>query len=1524
MTDPGGFYYSKADSDRLMRERQRRQQEFDAMLASINEGVAQRVLSATQRYPSAPPGVVTANAVGALPDEMMEEAVLRSAESDGNWFTNAIGAVGSGIGKAWEQVNEYGIKPTVRTLFTAVDTIAQETVQRPLTAALAAAGGQATSFGEAYNAYGNSAGVEALQSLFEGGGTENLLGTGFFAGGRAGAESEAQRTLQIDGQKATLGRAFTANTVGQFVDPGTTAYNTTAFLSQLVFDIGLDPTVYATGGLSKAPIVGKAIRQGANIEQAGRGKTFLIEGAQGLRQAKRQVNKTEQALFQQVRDGKSLAEAAGAIESPYRRTLLLEKARRLTEDDALLDAVAGMDAADIAKVVFKDSRLRLSDDQIYQMAKATDRETVRNVLFDFTAGGQIRDMRTLKGMGNFQRESWIDSHLFGNAGERLRKFTGLSAAGRMSQFDLLGTALRADSLMKQTNVAPEVRRARLNQLFDILGEDDPSRSFQNVFNNIASDIAATSFLDETAEEIAGTIIQNLDAAQQQTANVARSYLRDMVEGKEIATGVSRTMQIDGEEVVVPTAQFLNQLRDMDHYIDFNRVQELRRGAVQTRALRAIYQSRGWRGSEKAARLITLNAFKPLVLLRPAFAAREFFDGQMRLTGANVDYDTVFSSPLRYFAGVRASKKDLKQFMGEDIEDMAYRWNVLSQDLHGLLKPTAAQRTVDMVPVTKVVRGEKGREQAVNAWRWNIQHYASDESIRALARHRFDTETWVNEWAKSTEGRAYFQKLSTASENHRVYANLDSPAGEEALRKLADGAREMLVGADGAGGLLAGLDSKAFEVFVNGGARLGKQKKSLFKYGDRRHINRILDDLDEAEGLMPTRLMMPSRIAADGAARKNERSLLEFLASKFMTEPANNWTRYPALRQRLIKNTTEMLDDIDDPAMRARIVENLEADFNLTRFEKNDLKKALERADGKNHYAVSLDPETGFEDFTQMVRSRSMSEALDDLFDIADRSAIQESFGAVAPFYDAYVEALQTYGRIAKDNPAFFVKGMQGYQSMREQGFFFVDDNNEERFTMPGGGALTAFIKRWSEAGGEKRDIPLAMGGALIDTLTGNEENTQAGGFGVNLEGRVQGLNIVLQGVGPGFGPMVQWAAGAFLPKGEDFDMIREFVNPFGSEFNQASDLADPRNALMALLPAHAQKWLNALTDGNIDPVQHNTAIGDAMGVLAETGLYDPADPNSRNKLVDDARRAGNFLMLVRGVAQAIAPTGPAATWRFQPAPAPGMPKEWDPEIDPDGRGITLRVLGDEYRRLGNEYGYDAAGKMFFEMYGVEPWYITQSTTRADSPLPTTREGARWVDAHSNAARKYPSVIGYFAPEGAEDEFDYSIYKQQILDGQRDLLSLDQQAALATQTRARQMYYNYKKQVEDAGIKGKAKTVILRSVKSELETQFPGWTVGVAGVNDPPKIEERIKDLTRAAFDPELDDSPVTPGLRIYLQQREQAVAIARQRDPSASGLGKVRDADLLQALNEIGTKLAVEDENFRGVWQSLLSREMEQ
>jgi hypothetical protein len=1511
-----GFWASVAAEEALLTQVVARREQFSQQAAQIAAAPdrAIRAVQLTRMAPNASPGVIQAGLALGMDDATFTQFAMLDDGADedvgGGHGWNLFGYAGDVVSgavdlaqDAFSGVYEQALKPVLRGVF-ALGQAGFHEVERGIVSSATALGGG--SFTESFEQFGRSPLALSLESVMDDKPGALDLGTGFFPGGEAVEAAQEQRQLQINGQPASLGRLIANNTVGHYSTPGEWAYDVTAGVTQFAGEVFLDPLNLVTGG---SRIVGRAARGlGASDETV----QALSTGLAGAARRARTI--TPDDLSDSARslvfnfDGTLTPAAArqlgGMVSTRTGRSILADEAERLFRDPDLIKRLRDADPLTLLETWDRSPSNSIPYEVLRTIGRSTDEDEIAGALLSAVGRGDLRSRNFYSGWG-VRRRSILNS----------RRYAGVAPTGLLDAEDV-GTAIqKVDSQLRQARVGREARAEVLERMLDVQSGD--SAGLLDAYSFASRKIAENL---EGIDPVAGSdAIRDMTTIWKNDLEGLNHYgvLND---GADIGSPYTRRMTTygaDGEALTVnlPGPQLTSEMNKLR--IPMLDSQDIRRAAAKYDTMRKVYKSVEWDIGAGIAHGLTRTLFKPLVLLRPAYILRTGLDDQMRMSASGME--TVTSNPWHFIQAYIRNPDNAMDLLGNDLRKVQQARHVLNVDVTGSLGHLDRFRSNRWGFALKGEVVGDGAELSgtyVNAMRVELgQLWAADEA-QWLANN-FGNPHVLDDfvsWARNDDaGRATLD---------RFVRNNESAAG---LRSSDMELREW------GQSILDRIQTKT------GGS------DDLLRLVTGTHADAAMDGATSAVDDLIRRNVdsLPAKVKAEAPTdasmlRQQTRRFVDNLADFIITKPNNAFARYPTWQQAIHRDLVTLMPAMVDDTLRSRVVEAAISSLNLSDNQITALRSAAQRATGKTGLVRTLD------EANELALNHAAETVKDLLFDVSTRSAFQDSFDAIFPFIDAWHEGISVWAGLLKEHPEFFTGAMATLRGAEQNGVLYTAENGVRVFTATGSRALGAFVQNMAQQGGPS-GVGAAVGagvGALVGSRLGSARAGAAAGAALggvapaagqtavdaatgNLpdallrpEFALSGVNLMVNGVGPGFGPMVQWAAGAFLPDDETFSGLKEIINPYGSPYESPSDIINPFNVVEGLVPSYMRSTINAMTSGNLDEVQWNTAVHEALLALTASGRYDPTVPEDQNRLTEDATRAARYTLFIRGIAQGTFLTGPDMTWEVKTDGVSDteIPLEWDADADPNGVWHSIGALASAYRDLISMYGdTDVAHAKFIEMYGIEPAYLNTAKTQSASPLPSTVTGERWMESNRAVVQEYPGVAGYFAPSGDGDDgaYNYSVWRRQLDRGEREFRSPAMVLDMANRSRAQQMFYSIKNSTEQ--LPRSQRDQLLDRVKASLEEQFPGWQTPVLGV-DRLTNDQKISELFRAAQDGALSNNPVAQTIQQYRALRAAALRQIDQ-DLGLKTFSSDRTKPYRDWLYQQSLLLVQTNPRFAGVWQ---------
>jgi hypothetical protein len=510
-----------------------------------------------------------------------------------------------------------------------------------------------------------------------------------------------------------------------------------------------------------------------------------------------------------------------------------------------------------------------------------------------------------------------------------------------------------------------------------------------------------------------------------------------------------------------------------------------------------------------------------------------------------------------------------------------------------------------------------------------------------------------------------------------------------------------------------------------------------------------------------------------------------------------------------------------------------------------------------------------------VSSFASGSALDEyqkmVYNAVDRRNFTDVMRLISPFAQQQAEFL---GRLARFSTVPVKGGELGYlpnaNTLRKMQLIVEGG----RDTDPDGDGRGFFYKdptngQWSFS------FPLT--GNLTKMLTGVD---------AQLAAPVKGLFLGLD-VRPGLGPMATVAASALLKDTPSLDFVRSVLLPYGEK----------TNVVGALTPSYVQKIYDGITGQTNGRFFANT-YAETMQALASTGKYDLANPNDRDRLLEEARDKARILVVLRGLTQF---TGPAAG-------------DYDVKVETAVGDIHTSGLAAALQSLRNQ-NYDNANLRFIEIFGEDAFtYLSGKTVSEAGGLEASKQFGDFERTNESLFRQYKDVAGYFGPVGTD--FDFEVYTRQLRTGLRRRLT-PEEILNASQKAIGLAYYRDMKEYLGTNL-NKQSRQYLADYKKKIVEKYPGFA---EMQYDPTETPRNINKLFQAAKRDDLQDNQAAQAILYYEKIRNEALAEANNR--GFQSLKSDELGDLHEYLASYAEALIEQYPEFARVYDRLLSQEID-
>lgn len=556
-------------------------------------------------------------------------------------------------------------------------------------------------------------------------------------------------------------------------------------------------------------------------------------------------------------------------------------------------------------------------------------------------------------------------------------------------------------------------------------------------------------------------------------------------------------------------------------------------------------------------------------------------------------------------------------------------------------------------------------------------------------------------------------------------------------------------------------------------------------------------------------------------------------------PENLFIREPAYRE-FYWNQAKRSAPLLSPEDNAHLIEQAKR-VNMPRDFVNDLSKN----GGKGN--LSLD------DLDGAWKERAKQDVFDSFYTSHEKQNWTHTLRYMMPFAAAWQDTMKFYAKRVLNpmtgNPLVLHRVERAINGARAAGFFYTDDQTgQERFVYPGSTAL----------------------------------NKALTGVPVPLTGSVAGLNIVTNGVLPGYGPAVTVAASKLLPDDPKWDVLRNQLLPYGPTDS---------NLIRGQLPTWLQK-MSVFWDGGSPANQRamQQSIKNTMAYLMSTGDYDQSSQQDMERLVTDAQNKGRALFLIRALAQSAAPSSPSDQWYVK---------------DTSGRLVTMATLAQDYKQFMKEDPNTADAKLLTTWGPVVYYAMAPSTQGGGGATVAAGQLAR----STKAPTRYPDVWSMFTDPTSP--YDPQELQRRLADGTARSLSANDVVTKAQTNMGWALYSVYKQQYGD-------NKAVMDQVKTAIQKKLPMWNPAAVDLG---RIPTAINEIQRATQDPQVSDLPAVQAASIYLNYRtqiEQAAAAAgikgwQQANSTANGRAILRAA---------GTRILQDYPQFQQLWSRVFEPEL--
>lgn len=628
-------------------------------------------------------------------------------------------------------------------------------------------------------------------------------------------------------------------------------------------------------------------------------------------------------------------------------------------------------------------------------------------------------------------------------------------------------------------------------------------------------------------------------------------------------------------------------------------------------------------------------------------------------------------------------------------------------------------------------------------------------------------------------------------------------------------------------------------------------------------------------------------------------MIDQLMTIFMSVPTNKLSRSPVFKQAYYKRVAQLfafLSNGDREIVLRRMGEaNLDRGILRSMLsreisgDRDAILRKLDKMGGQKGYSLrGLLPEPqeamSLAQMDDAAKAFALHETKNLLYDMTRSHNFFDMTRNLFPFGEAWLEIFEVWSKIIAEHPNVIRRMQQGINGLRSSGIIYEDPNtHEDVFNFPGSETLGRWMFNKDQ---------VAEGTEVIPQATG----------------RVSGLNIALGAYMPGVGPLVQIPISnmGFIER-PNMRWLKDALLPFGAQ--KIDDMGSIVSTMVA--PTWLKKAMVAIQKPNAgDERLYNNTVIDVYKSLLLSGRYDKNDKESSAAALERAKHIALNMWTIRTASAFIGPTG--ATFRFDVR-------------DKDGKIWAFQALSSEYRKMLEKADWDhsVATQQFFARFGLDPSLLYPSKSRSLIRRSTTSAGAAFQANNPDLFKEYPVTAYYAQPDDPDDDFDYQAYLNQLAEKTRQGLTPDQWAQERNDFVGRIAYERARLIV--AGRDDNVSEAWLRTFKTKLMEDYPGYNNNVIGLQLSADRDQTILEFTHWADSPELSATRPGRALAAYLAARSEVVRIGVQLGLSPTGFRNAKKARYLRDyLRQTGQAILMTYPEFGPMWEQVFSREIEE
>jgi len=626
------------------------------------------------------------------------------------------------------------------------------------------------------------------------------------------------------------------------------------------------------------------------------------------------------------------------------------------------------------------------------------------------------------------------------------------------------------------------------------------------------------------------------------------------------------------------------------------------------------------------------------------------------------------------------------------------------------------------------------------------------------------------------------------------------------------------------------------------------------------------------------------------------AVTDSLFTNLMGARTDELSRAPAFKRLYWKKLSDSVEYIDS-SLKPQIVTNARKALKDEVVYDPKLRSWLNKIE-KSNFNTGTGGIADIDILDNMIKAWSLDETKKLLYDISTRTRAGESVRFIFPFFNAYTEILQTWGRLSKENALRPVVRLgQFVESAREQnpifdpngsrGFFYKNPiNGEEVFGYPGSGIVS-------------------------DWMFGDLKQE---GVDVQFPAYVSSINLVASVI-PGVGPIIRIPASYLRSSLPEEGAINQFIfGDFGVKL-EGGITGFVKQAVG--VPAFIDKFVTAYSKGGAENERlfANTTI-DVYKAMVMAGLVNDSTKEGAEAGMEVAKEYARKIFVYRGLSQFVGPTGAASpTYSFTE----------------DKKGIYFfQTLAQEYRNIKQFTGGDdyEATRIFIERFGLDPTALVTTKSQTIKKRPMTIDGADWRRKNPELYDKFDLTAYYLEPLD-DGEFSYDSYWKALQDGDIKPRSIDEWVRAKNRLLGGLAYENFIRENNLVNNNSAYAQKLKRNKKIELENTYFGYGLKLAGSAVKPELEETIDELytwiDRGTYQPidMVKDFDAAIAFGIYAKERDWVIGESIKTGATAESFKNSKKLLALRShLRNVANSLIIEYPDFEPLYRSILEVEL--